>query len=273
MGFGFYSVPCRVGNWAEDEYLGVLQTSSHVAKEQTGMLSSQQLSGILSSALEPVTLAPAPADGALRYGDRVMLSAALGGVLALDSSNRTELQQEAYSVTRTPDEAGVACVRTAWTITPSSEAEQPPEDGLLRVGHKFCLSAVGGDGQPLYLQSVRYTLHNLNYAGGGGGKQGAHAVRERSTDTMWMVTALEPSEIAQMESMGQPVPANTFVALKHASTHALLYSDNTKIRNKYQGETEVSAFAANSTTKSEWGKRIALPVSNGNHWAFTTAAA
>jgi len=266
-------VPCRVGNWAEDEYLGVLQTASHVSKEQAGMLSSQQLSGTLSSALEPVTLAPAPADSAVRYGDRIMLSAALGGVLALDSSSRAELQQEAYSVTRTTDEAGVACVRTAWTITPSSDREPAPEDGLLRVGQKFCLTAIGADSEPLYLQSVRYTLHNLNYGGAGGAKQGVSAVRTRSNDTMWMVVALEPSEIAQMESMGQAVPANTFVALKHASTHALLFSDSTKIRNKYQGETEVSTFAAVSNAKAEWGKRVALPVGTGNHWAFTTAAA
>jgi len=272
MGFGGYSVPCRVGNWGEDEYLGVLQTANHVSKETAGMLNSQQLSATLNNALAPVNLAESPADSALRFGDRIMLSAALGGVLALDSSCRAEAEQEGYVITRTSEAAGVACVRTAWTIGPPTDGAPVPEDGILRVGQKFSLSAIGADGEPLYLQTLRYTLHNLNYAGSGGQKQGAAAVRTRSVDTTWMVASLDPSVLGQMEAEGQPVPANTFVALKHANTHALLYSDATKIRNKYSGECEVSAFANVSPVKAEWGQRISHAVGPGNHWAFTTAA-
>ena len=115
MGYGGYSVPCRVGNWAEDEYLNVILTATHQAKQEQGMLTSQQLGGTLGSALAPATLAPAPSDGALKYGDVVMLSAAMGGVLAVDTISRMDLPQEAYSVTRTKEAGAVACTRTAWT--------------------------------------------------------------------------------------------------------------------------------------------------------------
>ena len=50
MGYGGYSVPCRVGNWAEDEYLGVLVTTAHTKKHAEGMLASQQLSAPYPSA-------------------------------------------------------------------------------------------------------------------------------------------------------------------------------------------------------------------------------
>lgn len=78
MGFGGYSVPCRVGNWGEDEYLGVLQTANHVSKETAGMLNSQQLSATLNNALAPVNLAESPADSALRFGDRIMCASNAG---------------------------------------------------------------------------------------------------------------------------------------------------------------------------------------------------
>lgn len=68
------------------------------------------------------------------------LSAALGGVLALDSSCRAEAEQEGYVITRTSEAAGVACVRTAWTIGPPTDGAPVPEDGILRVGQKFSLS-------------------------------------------------------------------------------------------------------------------------------------
>jgi hypothetical protein len=66
-----------VGNWAEDEYLQALKTQEHFAKESVGMLTSQMLSSTLNSALAPVTLAPAPADGALKFGDTIMCASPL----------------------------------------------------------------------------------------------------------------------------------------------------------------------------------------------------
>jgi hypothetical protein len=154
MGYGGFSVPCRVGNWAEDEYMGVLLTQQHLTKQGEGMLVSQKLNGTVGTALAPTNLAPAPADGAIRYGDVVMLSAASGGVIAIDTTVRLELPQEAYAVTRTREAGAVACTRTAWTVTaPAGYA--PPEDGLLRIGAPFCLGATGGDGSTVYLQSQR----------------------------------------------------------------------------------------------------------------------
>jgi len=270
MGYGGFSVPCRVGNWAEDEYLGVLQTQSHIAKGETGMLTSQQLDGTVGSALTPAMLTGAPADGNVRFGDTVMLSAALGGVLGLDSITRMPLPQETYAVARTSAAGGVACTRTAWTIVAPDGVV--PEDSLLRVGKQFCLSALDGSGRPLYLQSQRYTLHNQNYTTSvGQRKTGCAAVPDMSPDTLWEVMVLDPSDLAQMGSFGMPVPANTFLALKHVNTQADLHTSEHKVINKYLGETEVATFTETPLAKGGFGRRDGQMVGKGNHWAFTTA--
>ena len=272
MGWGGFSVPCRVGNWAEDEYLGVLMTKSHVGKQSEGMLTSQKLQSTLGAALAPATLAPAPADGALKYGDVVMLSAAMGGVLAIDASSRAELPQEAYSVTRTHEGGAVACTRTAWTITAPAGAAVP-EDGLLRIGVSFCLKAVGA-GADLYLQSQRYTLHNQNFAiSAGKRKQGVSAVPAMSADTLWQVKVLDPTDLAQMEAEYAPVPANTFVSLLHVNTQIPLATGPTVIQNKYGAEFETSTNTEEPGVKGTFGKRNAKMLEAGNHWAFTTAEA
>jgi len=275
MGYGGYSVPCRTGNWAEDEYLGVLNTQEHFAKEATGMLASQKLSTFLGTAMTPVTLSPAPGgpDFAVRFGDRVMLSAASGGVVAIDSSNRSELPQESYIVTRTTQAAAVPCTRTAWTITPVAEGGPPPEDGMLRFGMAFALAATANDGTTLYLQSQRYTLHNQNYAGTGGSGAGVVVVPKLSADTMWKVAVLDPTDLAQLGSRGQPVPANTFIQLTHCNTCINLFTSEKVVKNKFNGEFLVSAHTATSIVKGIMCKRTGSPVDVGNHFAFTTAEA
>jgi hypothetical protein len=271
MGYGGYSVPCRVGNWAEDEYLGAVMTSTHQKKQEAGMLTSQQLGGTLGAALAPAMLAPAPSDSAIRFGDVVMLSAAMGGVLALDSTNRVELPQEAYAVTRTRESGAVACTRTAWTVTPPT-GTAAPEDGLLRIGMRFCLTSESGNGGSAYLQSMRYTLHNQNYSASKGlRKQGCAAVPEPSADTLWEVRVLDPSDLAQMESEGHPVPSNTFVSLVHINTQIALCTGEHVVKNKYGGEFEVTAHTESGLAKCAWGTRAGQMLGVGNHWAFTTA--
>ena len=206
--------------------------------------------------------------------DRIMvcrLSAAQGGVVAFDTANRVDLAQEAYAVTRTGEANAVACKRTAWTVTPLAGG---PKDGLLRIGMPFALACTGADGRTLYLQSQRYTLHNQNYAGSGGSGSLAVVVPALSADTVWKVVVLDPSDLAQLESMNQPVPANTYVSLQHANTCSLLYTATDKfVKNKYNGEYLVSVLTDTSINKGVWGKRIGAAVGAGNHFAFTTASA
>jgi len=176
-------------------------------------------------------------------------------------------------VTRTTEANGIACTRTAWTITPSPN-KTAPDDGVLRIGMDFVLSCKGSDGRTLYLQSQRYTLTNLNYAGTGGAGAGVTVVTEMSADTNWQVVVLDPSDLAQFESKGQPVPANTFISLMHTNTCSMLHTDADKyVKNKYNGEYLVSALTGTSITKGVWGKRIGSAVGVGNHFAFTTASA
>ena len=185
------------------------------------MLNSQLLSGTIGSSLAPATLAPAPADGTIHFGDTVMLSASLGGVLAFDTANKSEVGIEAYTVTRTTESGAVACARTAWTICPPSAGMLPPEDGRLRIGQAFALSCQAADGTTLYLQSVRYTLHNQNYAGTGGLGQGVAVVPNLSTDCLWKVCSLLRRHCAEAE--GPASAHSTYGGCCHC-LHACCYA-------------------------------------------------
>ena len=74
MGHDSYSVPCRVGNWAEDEYMGALLTADHMARSEKGMLMTQKLESTLGSALAPAELSVLHPDGNVHFGDQIMLS-------------------------------------------------------------------------------------------------------------------------------------------------------------------------------------------------------
>ena len=57
MGFAGYSVPCRVGNWAEDEYLGALVAEEHKKSLAEGTLTASRLAATIGSASAPIELA------------------------------------------------------------------------------------------------------------------------------------------------------------------------------------------------------------------------
>jgi len=271
MGYGGYSVPCRIGNWAEDEYLGVLNTADHLAKSSASTLTTQKLGDLIGRAVAPAALVSPPADGFVHFGDSLMLSAAQGGVLALNAYKKAESTQEGYVVTRTNDAGAVPCTRTCWTVCPEGEA---PADGLLRVGMRFYLKSECDEGS-MYLQSLRYCFTNMNYSSGlttSQRKSGVCAVKAPSADTAWEVVVLEPSDLAQFESEGKPVLANTFVALKHCASQANLSSDSKVVLTKFGSEFEMTAFTDAPVTKGEWGRRNGVRVGVLNHWAFTTGA-
>lgn len=271
MGHDSYSVPCRVGNWAEDEYMGALLTADHMARSEKGMLMTQKLESTLGSALAPAELSVLHPDGNVHFGDQIMLSNAPGGVLATNPQVREQLSQHAFATSRTMVER--PCRRTCFRVVPHSAAA--PEDGLLRFGMPFGLVAVGDNGEELHLQSMRYTMANMNFSRsvrGAERKNGVNMGVEPSWQTAWEVVLIDPQELAQLRSEGMPVPANTYVALRHKSSQANLCSDSCSMRNQYGLEYEVSGFTDCEVTKGSWGVRNSRGVGASNHWAFTTAA-
>ena len=217
MGHDSYSVPCRVGNWAEDEYMGALLTADHMARSEKGMLMTQKLESTLGSALAPAELSVLHPDGNVHFGDQIMLSNAPGGVLATNPQVREKLSQHAFATSRTMLER--PCRRTCFRVVPHSAAA--PEDGLLRFGMPFGLVAVGDNGEELHLQSMRYTMANMNFSRsvrGAERKNGVNMGVEPSWQSAWEVVLIDPQELAQLRSEGMPVPANTYVALRHKSS-------------------------------------------------------
>ena len=162
QGFHSYSIPCRVGNWAEDEYNAALHAKRHQGQHDAGELTSAKLDSTIGVARAPVALAPPHADGFLRFGDVVMLSSRLGGALAHNVQAAMPLTHASFQVSRTQplaEPVGRAC----WRIVPAKTT--PPNSSLLAYGIDFCLEAahvVGHDA--VYLQGMRYTAHNLGYS-------------------------------------------------------------------------------------------------------------
>lgn len=235
------------------------------------MLMTQKLESTLGSALAPTGLTVIHPDGNLRFGDEIMLSNAQGGVLATNPQVREKLSQHTFVTSRTMVER--PCRRTCFRIVPHSAAA--PEDGLLRFGMAFGLMSVGDDGEELHLQSMRYTMANMNFSRsvrGAERKNGVNMAVDVSWQTAWEVVLLAPAPLAQLRSEGMPVPANTYVALRHKSSQANLCSDSCSMRNMYGVEYEVSGFTDSEVTKGSWGVRASQGVGASNHWAFTTAA-
>ena len=196
MGHDSYSVPCRVGNWAEDEYMGALLTAEHIAKAEKGMLTTQKMQATIGSAMSPVELTVAHPDGLVRFGDSVMLSNAQGGVLATNPQLREEISQHAFATSRTnPGREDVPCRRTCFRVVPHSGPA--PEDGLVRFGMSIGLVSEGDSGEELHLQSMRYNMTNMNFSRSVRGAERKNAVNmviEPSWQTAWEVVLLDPQE-------------------------------------------------------------------------------
>jgi len=271
MGYEAYSVPCRIGNWCEDEYNHALHTKSHLEKAQSGTLTMSKLNSTLGVDTSPAEISTAGEGDVVKFGDVVVLSSALGGAIAANHRHRLPVTQELYQVVRGADASPQQ--RTAWRIAPAGEA---PADGVLRFGALFQLVATGAS-EPLYLSAQRYTLANACYSSsvrGAERKNGVALAGESSyLSTYWKVAPLNPNPVEQLDLDKTPVPVNLFVAFVHCGTCIKLCTDTTTERTEYGAECMVSLFTDTEIAKAEWGVRDSKGVGAGNHFAFSYSAA
>jgi hypothetical protein len=268
-GYDGYSAPCRTGNWGEDEYMRALQVQEILKKQATGMLRSSVHFNTIGVTSLPIDITAPHADGFLRFGDTVLLSSALGGVISANAQRPVEgTAQKVFQVTRTREPE--ATRRTAWSILPMDKA---PIDGLLRYDTPFLLVAESAGDEPLFLHGERYTLTNQAASisvRGADRKHLAAGALSPSHLTSWVVHSLQPHAEARLLDPKQPVPANTFVALEHTNTKSHLNTDGAHLRNEFGLEFSVSVFTEIPVTKGELFGRAAVVVGRGNHFAFTT---
>jgi len=228
-----YSAPCRTGNWSEDEYAMALKNKAILRAQAEGKLSSSMLASSVGMAAFPVSLTPPHVDGCMRFGDVVLLSSALGGVISANAKRPVEgTAQKVLQVTRT--RAPEALRRTCWTITPIGET---PADGLLRFDTPFLLAAELAGPQPLYLHGERYTLTNQaasTSVRGADRKHLAACALAPSNLTGWVVRSLEPHPEARMLDEKAPVLSNTFVVLEHTNTKSHLNTDGERHPFEYK---------------------------------------
>jgi len=268
-GYDGYSAPCRTGNWSEDEYMRALQVQEILKKQATGTLTSSVRFNTVGVSSLPIDLTAPHADGFVRFGDTVLLSSALGGVVSANAQRPIEgTAQKVFQVTRTREPE--ATRRTSWSILPIGE---PPADGLLRYDTPFLLVAESAGDQPLFLHGERYTLTNQAASisvRGADRKHLAAGALSSSHLTGWVVRSLQPHAEARLLDPKQPVEANTFVALEHTYTKSHLNTDGAHLRNEFGLEFSVSVYTEIPVAKGELFGRAAAVVGTGNHFAFTT---
>ena len=191
------------------------------------------MAATIGSASAPIELAAPHADGFVHYGDESCCRTRR----AARSLQLAGRGVEGYAITRG---AAEPAERTCWRVLPAHGAEAPA-DGILRFGAHFTLGSERG-GELLYLQSQRYTVHNMNYSRsvrGSERKQGVTGALVTNWQTNWEAVHLDPTKLAQIRSEGQPVLANAFVALRHTSTQLNLCSDSLVVKNHFGHDAEV----------------------------------
>ena len=222
MSSSSYSLPCRVGNWANETALQELRANELFEKT----IQHKTTTHILQerhAATSAVDLPPPHDDGLLRYGDVVMLSSAVGGVVAANEVRRHDHDAELCQLARTAAPLVAPQKRTCWTITPAG-ASPPSSDNLLRHHKPFYLVAHSAGPEPLHLMGERYTLTNAAYSesvrGGERKNLAAATTAPGSRRALWEVAFLDPRReaMAVLEPELAPVPANAFVALRNVMT-------------------------------------------------------
>ncbi|KAG5186266.1 hypothetical protein JKP88DRAFT_272556 [Tribonema minus] len=116
-----YSSRTRVGNWFEDERLEECKFKSFREAKARNELGGGVSRAKLTRCLEQVPLTHS-SDGALRFGDTVMLeSCETGGALACDPFEEVELGAREYVATVTAARPARAAARTTFTIVPITD--------------------------------------------------------------------------------------------------------------------------------------------------------
>lgn len=199
MGSQGYSKGVRLGNWAEDEIRAELEVDAFQKKRAAGTLALNKVQAKVRAGQTPVQLSAAHADGALHFGDTIMITSQLTGASVAANTDRELVEsQVAYQVTGAASLE--ACGRNAFTIVhPNGSEEASGSGNVLRYGEPFALAlnSYEGDGV-LYLQTHTFALPNM-IKQAEGGKEEVAAVTEMSPLCLWYAAA------AAVDASGKPV--------------------------------------------------------------------
>eukprot|EP00698_Gefionella_okellyi_P008476 TRINITY_DN20_c0_g1_i1.p1 TRINITY_DN20_c0_g1~~TRINITY_DN20_c0_g1_i1.p1 ORF type:complete len:269 (-),score=43.15 TRINITY_DN20_c0_g1_i1:179-985(-) len=228
-----YTHKVRVGNWSEDWELEQERLKSFLRKKETRSLAITQTQAKLSTNLQPAELISAVNDGAVHFGDIVMVySENTRGFLAVDMGESIHHNEgEAYSTSFTLNEGPYS--RNTWRIT-ALQGSGIQDGDALTYGQEFQLVANPDlSSDPLYLHSQ---MVSLTSAAKLTRFQEVVVTKRNNFATVWKV--LSTDRKSRFEAEGTPVGCGNPVVIQHGKTAQMLSCENVTFQNDFGPEFE-----------------------------------
>jgi len=258
-----YGHRTRIGNWLEDSQLEECKVADFRDKRQKGslMLGKRQERLQTSNQAVPHTFSP---DGLVPFGAAIILRHSESGTsLACDLWE--EIRDEEFTVTAS------SCVEAIARNTFHIEAVKDPklreniefpDDGILHYGQPFhlrCSDALLVDSdprmdmlnEPMYLASALKSQYRASRISN---RQDVFMSPKAGANAVWVVEKLAAKDTGKerLLSVGEPVPANAPVILRHRGTRQALFCDPGVVQStEFGAELEATCYTHFATGKRE----------------------
>jgi len=240
-----YQHRVRIGNWSEDLELEEIKLKDYLKKKETGSLIVNQKQKQLEESLFQADLTPT-ADGALRFGCRVMLfNHQSKGFLAANPYETVTKAHEAFVLTTSPN--GQACVRNVFELVRGSQNDGFNDD-VVHYGQDFrlVLAPFSDIKAPCYMHSELVTaLAAAKYSR----HQEVSVIAAPTGETLFQI--LYPDTATRFEMEGEAVPAGSPLTMRHVQTGSFLASDEIPYQNLFGTEFEVHCYPYYSLNKTQ----------------------
>jgi len=239
-----YQHRVRIGNWSEDLELEEIKLKDYLKKKETGSLLVNQKQKQLEESLFQADLTPT-ADGALRFGCRVMLfSHQSKGFLAANPYETVTKAHEAFVLTTSPN--GQACVRNVFELVRGKDNDGFDDD-VIHYGQDFrlVLMPFSSIKAPTYMHSELVTaLAAAKFSR----HQEVSVISAPTGETLFQI--LYPDTATRFEMEGEAVPAGSPLVMRHVQTGSFLASDEIPYQNIFGTEFEVHCYPYYSLNKA-----------------------
>jgi len=240
-----YQHRVRIGNWSEDLELEEIKLKDYLKKKETGSLLVNAKQKQLEESLFKADLTPTP-DGALHFGDRVMLfNHQSKGFMAANPYDTVTKAHEAFALTTGPN--GNACVRNVFELVRAHENDGFDDD-VVHYGQNFrCkllpFSRIRSD---TYMHSELVTaLAAAKFSR----HQEVSVLAAPTGETVFQL--LYPDTATRFEMDGEAVPAGSPLVIRHVATGSFLASDEIPYQNIFGTEFEVHCYPYYSLNKTQ----------------------
>ena len=258
----------RIGNWQEEQAFVAAKRKALDEARNGGQMLSQQIVAKIRQHNQECDLAPAEADGLLRFNVPIMIqNGATDGFLSLDIHDRVE-GPHGWRVIPTTVPQKKPVLRSAFVFVPIPSADDAffadqGQGDVVHYGQKVAIQTHPGLlEEPMFLMSERKTPDSQSKVSG---NQAVYFTEEPGQAGLWSILYGNPEYREEM--VGQPVKANSLILIQHTPTNTPLASTKAKLVNDFGPEFEVCA----NRYQAFHSKSASAPEEKAVFWAAVTA--